>query len=222
MAQNSINSQGLGSVSAAVADTTVIFDDGDSGNPKLATIQSIIDLATGGGGDLSRVSTISITNNANLDFDLTGGGTVFLLVWNNLLMQTSGSSMLMRFSDDGGATFEADAGDYKYQIEAVNTLGSSESTSSDSATSILMTSASNPINTGVIDRIDGYCWIFGANSSNGTFVVGHNLFRRASNYGIRSQFMGQTTWASSTDVRVTVSADDFDSGRISLFSLAMS
>ncbi|MBX3288394.1 MAG: hypothetical protein KF855_03520 [Acidobacteria bacterium] len=65
---------GKTSVSAAVEDQVLISDNSDSGNLKRATIQSIIDLAGSGGGDVS--GDVGSTDNAIVIANGTGGSTV--------------------------------------------------------------------------------------------------------------------------------------------------
>lgn len=75
MSQNSINAQGLATVTALADDEVVIYDDSDSGNPKKSTAQDIANLAPGsfsngnevtGTTQAMAVNTGYIANNASL------------------------------------------------------------------------------------------------------------------------------------------------------------
>lgn len=82
----------------------------------------------GGSGGMSNVplvlATGTISSAAALDFALDAYPqfTAFKLILKELIPQTDTATPLLRFSDDGGSTFEADASDYSFLRRRVSMI----------------------------------------------------------------------------------------------------
>jgi hypothetical protein len=80
------------------------------------------------------------SNDASIEFTLDNSKySSYQIVLDSLLPATDGVELFMRFSSDGGSTFDSGAGNYRYASRWVATNGTVGSTSSESATAINLT-----------------------------------------------------------------------------------
>ena len=80
------------------------------------------------------------SNDASIEFTLDNSKySSYQIVLDSLLPATDGVELFMRFSSDGGSTFDSGAGNYRYASRWVAANGTIGSTSSESATAINLT-----------------------------------------------------------------------------------
>ncbi len=75
---------------------------------------------TGLGAGMSLLEAASPSGVASVDFTslISSAYKTYMVVCSGLLPATDGANLLLRMSDDGGSTFEADGGDYIYAAQA--------------------------------------------------------------------------------------------------------
>jgi hypothetical protein len=97
------------------------------------------------------------SNDASIEFTLDNSKySSYQIVLDSLLPATDGVELFMRFSSDGGSTFDSGAGNYRYASRWVATNGTVGSTSSESATAINLTNTvgTSAGETGVNGKLD--------------------------------------------------------------------
>ena len=86
------------------------------------------------------IASATASNDATIEFTLTNTDyTSYQVVLDSLLPATDGAELFMRFSSDGGSTFDSGTGNYRYASRWVASTGTVGSTLSDSATAINLT-----------------------------------------------------------------------------------
>jgi hypothetical protein len=71
--------------------------------------------------------TVSAAATLDLALDTYGSDYIaFRLILQDINPDTASQQLIMRFSDDGGSTFEADASDYIYLVQSVDITGTTE------------------------------------------------------------------------------------------------
>jgi hypothetical protein len=119
---NSFNITGVGTIEAEIIGESIQAATVDSTPDRVADYVGSYDASADTGKKVllsqvtgrSCVSTHTFSNTATLDIDLTPY-TAYKLIkvhFHNVVPANDAASLWMRFSDDGGATFEADAADY--------------------------------------------------------------------------------------------------------------
>ena len=86
------------------------------------------------------IASVTASNDASIEFTLDN--TVYSsyqVVLVSVLPATDGAELFMRFSSDGGSTFDSGTGNYKYASRWVATNTTTGSTLSESATAINLT-----------------------------------------------------------------------------------
>ena len=92
------------------------------------------------GGGASLISSATASNDATIEFTLDNSTySSYQVVLDSLLPATDGAELFMRFSSDGGSTFDSGTGNYRYASRWVATNGATGSTLSESATAINLT-----------------------------------------------------------------------------------
>tara|TARA_Y100000310_G_scaffold27990_1_gene26620 strand:+ start:11405 stop:12160 length:756 start_codon:yes stop_codon:yes gene_type:complete len=89
----------------------VIFRDGTAQNTAAST------------ANFEFVSTTAVTAVSNIDITGLASGYDYIFSLQAIAHGTDSTQLYMRFSDDGGSTFEADANDYMYHNEQVSSTG---------------------------------------------------------------------------------------------------
>jgi hypothetical protein len=91
-------------------------------------------------GSAVLISSTTASNGATIEFTLDNTlYSSYQLVFDSVLPVTDGAELFMRFSSDGGSTFDSGASDYRYASRWVASNGTTGSTSSESATAINLT-----------------------------------------------------------------------------------
>lgn len=167
------------------------------------------------------LATGTVTNAAALDLalDTYTQFPTFMLIVRDAVPQTDGVNAYLRFSDDGGATFEADASDYAWsRYTLANSAGASVSESADNADAQIELGGSvgNATNeSGTYEIV-----INNAHTSSFTRVRAIQCSTNASgtqNYGTGG---GQALWATAaTDVRFLFSSGNIVSATYTLIGI---
>ena len=91
-------------------------------------------------GSTTLISSITASNNASIEFTLDNSKySSYQIVLDSLLPATDSAELFMRFSSDGGSTFDSGTGNYRYASRWVASNGTTGSTLSESATAINLT-----------------------------------------------------------------------------------
>jgi hypothetical protein len=131
-------------VTVVAGDSILLGDANDSGNTKRDTVQGILDLA---GGGLEFVSTASISAATTLAITGLAAGYDYIITLEAFSPTDDSEAIWMRWSDDGGSSYEAGSTDYHWdvtragnddtdvadteiQISGVDTLGNDANTTS--------------------------------------------------------------------------------------------
>lgn len=171
---------------------------------------------------LELIETITASNVATVDFDSGIDSTYrdYLITISDMVCATDGTELLVRVSDDGGATWEADAGDYRWSDWRWNETGGSINTGSASATEMnLMTTAALGNDTG--EALSGWIKFFNpSGSSRSKYFLWFIVFR--SNEGKLTVVTGGGCLNATTaiqGVRFLMSSGNISSGTFKLYGL---
>ena len=113
-------------VTVVAGDSILLGDASDSGNTKRDTVQGILDLA---GGGLEFVSTASISAATTLAITGLAAGYDYIITLEAFAPTDDNEILWMRFSDDGGTSYESGAADYAW---GGTFLGTNQTDNSDS------------------------------------------------------------------------------------------
>lgn len=195
-----------------IADTVGVYDaslDTGAQTPMYA-VSGMVVLASGA---LSSQATLSLA------LDDTGYSNFhsFKLIMSNVQPASDAVKPFIRFSDDGGATFEADAADYAWTCYDSDT-GAGSGDVSDSEIELFGTSdVGNAANEG----IDLQLTIYNPGSTGDTRVTWEAVWNRAADGGMFWGVGGGAMLVAgvSTDVRFLFSAGNINSGRYTLVGI---
>jgi len=159
------------------------------------------------------------TTSSNKDIDIssyTSDYDVLEFVLSAVAVDTDGADLRIQFSDDGGSTFEADAGDYNYcsafYHDNSNTV--SGSVRSGSATIIQL---DDNLGSGANEHDSGFVRVLNAGATEPTGVQS-SLLRVKDSVVLNWQAAGYMEAAVAvTDVRFSMSAGDIDGGNYRLY-----
>lgn len=121
----------------------------------------------GASGAWTFIETITVSNQATVDFDLTGSHSVYVLHIDNLVPVTDGDYLWSRFSVDGGSTFLSGASDYAWTQRGQFPTLTTESSAAD--THIQMTNDGNGsfqnMGNASAESLNGFVYIHNAKQS---------------------------------------------------------
>jgi hypothetical protein len=188
--------------------------------PSQQSVKAYVDSAVGGpGASLAVIADGTVTAQAQLDLEFTGAYKIYKLYLINFAPATDNVSLNLRFSDDGGATFEADASDYAWSYTYLeNATAPSLNVTGDGADSkITVTNAAGNAS-GEVSCFE--ITILDPTAAVRTRVawIGTAVSTTGSNYSVNG---GGTTLvaAASTDLRILFSSGNIASGSYSLVGI---
>jgi hypothetical protein len=118
------------------------------------------------------LATGSVANATALDLplDVTGYSNfnIFKLYIRDLLSETDSDDLLVRFSDDGGSTFEADASDYSWCFQMTDEAGVHDSFGDDADSEI---AAMVGLGNGALEHAHAEITIYSAATTNRTHIT---------------------------------------------------
>lgn len=168
----------------------------------------------------SAVASVNFTTGISSDYD------DLLLILTNITPATDDSEFWLRFSDDGGATFEADASDYEYYSDNLGSDGSGEQESSTGATKILLCSdnVTRSVGNGAAEGWSGRIWVNGHSSASKRCTatyIGHYVKPNGAMHFTRGA--GSLVATSAVDgLRILFDSGNIASGTASLYGLRKS
>lgn len=210
----------LSSATIAADDVILLGDSDDSDNLKQDTVQGILDLATGGVWKLLETQTASNSTSVDFDSDIDSTYRMFKVEMFNVIPATDGSSFEMRFSTDGGSTYDSSS------IYAYHTSGNTSSSSTYTATAAssqaqFQLSSASSMGSSTGENYSGFVVIH--NPSNGSLYT--NISGRYSQYNASGESAGlffAGTYKSTTAVdafRFLMASGNISSGTFKLYGL---
>lgn len=161
------------------------------------------------------ISSVLISNDSVVDFDLTGYDS-YEFVLDNVVPSTNVAALLMRVSTDGGSTFKSGASDYRYSYISIEG-GTVSGTTDDANNAIDLTKSevsdtSSKGITGIINTSKLN------NSKQTTFISSLDYAESTADFGVGVR--GNAAYEAVTTVnavRFYFSSGNLSSGRISVF-----
>ena len=123
-----------------------------SGSATIFVTASSLDLSP-----MVLIASATASNDATIEFTLTNTDyTSYQVVFRFVIPSTDNTSFLVRFSSDGGSTFDSGAGDYQYAARSVNSSGQNpgQSDTGDSAINLSSIVFNDPDRSGVNGKLD--------------------------------------------------------------------
>jgi hypothetical protein len=91
------------------------------------------------GGGASLISSATASNDGSIEFTLDNSTySSYQVVLDSLLPATDGANLYMRFSSDGGSTFDSGASDYEYAARNVASNGVASDKSDENASEFII------------------------------------------------------------------------------------
>jgi hypothetical protein len=175
------------------------------------------DFAVSDGGAVL-ISSTTASNDATIEFTLDNTlYSSYQVVFDSVLPATDGAELFMRFSSDGGSTFDSGASDYRYASRWIASNGAIGSTSGESATAINLTNTvgTSAGETGANGKLDLI------SSGEGRPSVRWQLSRTSSsNLLVYQNGGGERTATVEVDaIQFTMSTGNIASGKVYLYGL---
>jgi hypothetical protein len=164
------------------------------------------------------IASATASNDATIEFTLTNTDyTSYQVVLDSLLPATDGAELFMRFSSDGGSTFDSGTGNYRYASRWIASNGAIGSTSGESATAINLTNTvgTSAGETGANGKLDLI------SSGEGRPSVRWQLSRTSSSNLLVYQNGGaeRTATVEVDAIQFTMSTGNIASGKVYLYGL---
>ena len=178
-----------------------------------------------GGGAWKLLSTQSASASSTLDWTsahITSTYDTYAIVCTAVIVSLDGSQLQFRVSNDGGATYEADASDYAYTLSGIDDAGSAKNLISTSAGRMVFC---NGHDTAVGGRaINGVVYMHHpSNSALYTHFSGVVQYSENANPGLATLTVsGEYNTAETVNgLQVMASSNQITSGKFSLYGLAI-
>ncbi len=178
----------------------------------------------GAAGAWHFIETVTVSNQATVDLDLTGAHSVYVVHIDNLVPITDGDYLWARFSVNAGSTFLSGASDYAWTQRGAFPTLTTESSAAD--THIQMTNDGNGafqnMGNASAESLNGFVYIH--NSKQTTKAI-HltSQFAQMAEDGNFCQVMGRGALIANIDevdaVQFLTDNANLDSGRISLYGV---
>jgi hypothetical protein len=123
-----------------------------SGSATIFVTASSLDLSP-----MVLIASATASNDATIEFTLTNTDyTSYQVVFQFVIPSTDSAELLMRFSSDGGSTFDSGAGEYQYAARSVNASGTAtgQSDTGDNAINLSAGVGNATDETGVNGKLD--------------------------------------------------------------------
>ncbi len=188
---------------------------------------SYFPLGGGGGGAWTAIETVTISNQAEVDMDLSGSHKMYMFHIDNLVTANDDIELWMLVSVDGGSTFLTGASDYGW-----NSDGGTESTSliatgdvADAQIKITRGFLPGTVGTGTAESYNGFISVHNANQTTKAICVsGHiGLLDQGSligGSGLRGALIANIDEVDA--IRFRAETGNLSSGRITLYGLSLS
>ena len=179
------------------------------------------------GGAWSFIETVTVSNQAAVEMDLSGTHKCFMFHIDNLIPITDGQELRMRFSTDGGSTFLA-ATNYEWALcgsrgAAAISLGE-RSTAATSQIN-LTPSSFGSMGDGTAEALNGFVYIHNANQTTNAVCATFEIAAKDSS-AVVGGWAGSGALLSNIDevdaVQFISESGNLDTGRISLYGLSLS
>jgi hypothetical protein len=183
-------------------------------------------LPIGGAGGWTAIETVTISNVASVDMDLSGRHKMYRLHLDNIVPITDNRELWLRFSTDGGSTFLAAGTEY-----AFNTFGVSESSVISNGdidhNTILLTRFSFPtlLGNGTAESFNGIVNIHNPNQTTKAICMTSQmgiLDAAAFMGGLNTRGNLHSTIDEVDAVQILMESGNLSTGRITLYGLGLS
>jgi len=188
---------------------------------------SYVPVGGAGGGAWTAIETVTISNQATVEMDLSGSHKMYQLHIDNLVPATDDVFLFLRFSIDGGSTFLSGASDYSWGL-AGNGAGAGSLVDGDTAdTEITLSRDFDPgtLGNGSTESYNGWINIHNANQTVNAVCVSSNvgmLDKDAELAGFTNQG-GLIANINEVDaIQLLASSGNLTSGRVTLYGLGLS
>lgn len=176
---------------------------------------------SGATGSLVYLEHQDASASANISFALDSYTDYrgFMIVIENLLPATDNVELWVRFSTDGGSTFDANVSDYQWSYTGVTlTTGISTGDAADSEITIAE-QVSNAAN----ETLSGVVWVFDPHTAGNrtSLVADVRLINQASNPSKINAQGVRLAQQDTTDIRFLMSSGNITSGRFILYGLSL-
>lgn len=155
---------------------------------------------------------------------LSGSYNQYVIKLMNLVPQTDGVDLLIRLSDDNGSTYEADAGDYDWNVAYMTSIIADQQAGATTEIYIMGTTAnlSNVIGEGGLNA-EIYVNRPHNTSEPTTLHWTGSYYDAAGTYNWPFFGAGRTTWtADATHIRITASSGNLETGMIAIYGVKTS
>ena len=207
---------GAANITTADGDVGIFISEG-SGNWRCLAYQRANGMSVYG---LVQIERKTASNSATVDFTLPSGYDFHILEVIDAAPQTDGATPGIRFSDDNGATFEADAADYAY----TSTGGTSSTGESSSGDTEIQLNGTGGVGNASGERVSMSIRIYGAlNAALFTTISATGVSISAAGIPVNITSAGMMNTASSDEaVRFLFSSGNVVSGTFVLYGMRSS
>lgn len=177
--------------------------------------------AGSGGGVWTPIETVTISNQATVEMDLTGSHSQYVLHIDNLVPVTDATDLYLRFSVDGGSTFLSGASDYAWSVKTIITV-SITTVNSAADSQVELSHSSNNLGNTTDECLNGFVYIHNAKQTTKAVSTTSPLFGIGSN-GQSVTPYGRGALIANIDevdaIQLLASSGNLSTGRVSLYGV---
>jgi hypothetical protein len=181
--------------------------------------------SSGSGGAWSFIETVTVSNQATVEMDLSGTHKMFMFHIDSLVPITDDRELWMRFSTDAGSTFLAST-NYNWGTSGTRGAGTVEQKDAQAAAQMVLSGDSfATMGTGTIEALNGFVYIHNANQTTNA-VCSTSEISMLDATGTQSGWQGGGALVANLDevdaVQFLAQSGNLSTGRISLYGLNLS
>jgi hypothetical protein len=177
-------------------------------------------------GVWTAIETVTISNDAVIEMDLSGSHKMYSLHIDNLVPITDASFLRLRYSTDLGVSFLSGASDYSWGLSGSVQAGSSVVDGVTAATEILLTrDFLTGLGTATIESFNGFINIHNPNQTANAICMSSNI-GMIDSAGNSGGYTSQGALIANLDevdaIQLSSSDGNLSTGRITLYGLGIS
>lgn len=179
-----------------------------------------------GGGAWTYISSATASSSASITFTgLSSSYFAYAIYMSDVVPATDNVELWMRLSDDGGSTYEADTGDYQWQMSGSQGAGSQIQDGSTSDTKMVLTGNTSAVilGTGTEEQLSGRVVIYDPSTSQPTKITGELYWKNSGAQSTVATCGGIFAGTAAADaVQLLMSSGNIASGNFKLYGLTPS
>jgi len=181
--------------------------------------------SAGGGGAWSFIETVTVSNQATVEMDLTGTHKMYMAHIDNLVPITDDRELWLRFSTDAGSTFLAST-NYSWALNGSRGTGASFFDAQATSKINLSGNATGTMGTATIESLNGFVYIHNANKTTKAVHATSDIVMSDAGVGTIAGWVGGGALIANIDevdaIQFIAETGNLDTGRITLYGLNLS